>query len=136
MSLANLLLVILVKTSSDPRHLSRQKIVQDLYEWSFRQDKKPNFYIKNIITNLSEIDNQITIAAPLWPLSQIAKIDLSVLRLAIYELKIEKKNPPKVTIDEAVELAKEFGGEGSAKFVNGVLGTLMKNTKSQIPNNK
>jgi len=125
LSLANLLLVTL-KTSSDPRHLSRQKIVQDLYEWSFRQDKKPNFYIKNIITNLSEIDNQITIAAPLWPLSQIAKIDLSVLRLAIYELKIEKKNPPKVTIDEAVELAKEFGGEGSAKFVNGVLGTIMK----------
>lgn len=71
------------------------------------------------------IDKKIQKSAQEWPLEKIAKIDLAILRLAVSEL-TEKKEPPKVVIDEAVELAKEFGNEKSAKFVNGVLGTILK----------
>ena len=70
------------------------------------------------------IDQYILKAAPRWPLERINKIDLAILRLAIWELCFQKKEPPKVIIDEAVELAKEFGGENSPSFVNGVLGTI------------
>lgn len=72
------------------------------------------------------LDEKIQSAAPEWPVDKIAKIDLAILRLAIYELLIEKKEPPKVIIDEAIELAKEFGNDNSPKFVNGVLGTILK----------
>lgn len=77
---------------------------------------------------LSKIDPLIEKSAPAFPLEGIAKIDVAILRLATFELLFEKKEPPKVIIDEAVELAKEFGGEGSPAFVNGVLGTLLKNS--------
>lgn len=79
---------------------------------------------------MSVLDTKIQSAAPEWPLDKIAKIDLAILRLAVYELVIEKKEPPKVIIDEAVEIAKQFGNENSAKFVNGVLGTILKETSS------
>lgn len=75
--------------------------------------------------NLPSVDEKIQNAAPEWPIRQIAKIDLAVLRLAVAEL-VSKKEPPKVVIDEAVELAKEFGNDNSPKFVNGVLGTILK----------
>ena len=71
------------------------------------------------------IDEKIAHVAPEWPLPKISKIDLAILRLAVTEL-VEKKEPPKVIIDEAVELAKQFGNDNSAKFVNGVLGTILK----------
>jgi len=72
------------------------------------------------------IDEKIHVAAPEWPIEKIAKIDLAILRLAVYELTVDKKEPSKVIIDEAVELAKEFGNSNSPQFVNGVLGTIFK----------
>ncbi|MBX4187372.1 MAG: transcription antitermination factor NusB, partial [Candidatus Doudnabacteria bacterium] len=82
--------------------------------------------IKGVEKNLSEIDQIIVQTAPEWPLDQITIIDRSILRLGIYELMFAKEVPPKVAINEAVELGKAFGGESSGKFVNGVLGTLYK----------
>lgn len=82
----------------------------------------------------ASIDSAIQTAAPEWSIEKIAKIDLAILRLAARELMVEKKEPPKVIIDEAVELAKAFGNDNSPKFVNGVLGTILKeisNPKSQ-----
>lgn len=115
-----------LRTATDPRHIARQKIVQELFEWSFRHHKSKNQTVKSILTERDDIDKSIADAAREWPLEQIAKVDLAILRLAIYELKIAQKNPQKVVIDEAVELAKEFGGETSSKFINGVLGTVIK----------
>ncbi len=84
------------------------------------------FISKGVTDNLDTIDKIIETSAPEWPLSQIAKVDLEILRIAIFELFIARNVPPKVAIDEAVELAKEFGGDNSSKFVNGVLGTVVK----------
>lgn len=75
---------------------------------------------------LTQIDTRIQIAAPQFPIGKIAKIDAAVLRYAIFELFYIKDAPPKVIVDEAVEIAKEFGGQSSSSFVNGVLGTLVK----------
>ena len=80
----------------------------------------------DVTKNIAKIDQVIVDCAPEWPLEQINRLDLAVLRLAIFELVIAEKEPPKVIIDEAVELAKEFGGESSPSFVNGVLGTTLK----------
>ena len=77
----------------------------------------------------------ITQTAPEWPLDKLNKTDLAILRLAVYELTITKKEPVKVIIDEAIELAKELGSESSSSFVNGVLGTIVKDqTKNAIEN--
>lgn len=81
---------------------------------------------EEIVKNFDKIDKEILISAPEWPLERINKIDLSILRLAVYELTIQKNEPPKVIIDEAVELAKEFGSESSGPFINGVLGDIWK----------
>ncbi len=82
--------------------------------------------VSGVVQHLAEIDGIITATAPEWPIEQISSVDRSVLRLGIYELEFLKEVPPKVAINEAVELAKTFGGETSGKFVNGVLGTLYK----------
>ncbi len=84
------------------------------------------------MSNLDFIDKEITSSAPEWPLERINKIDLAILRLAVYELLIQKKEPPKVIIDEAVELAKEFGSENSAAFINGVLGNILKIRENEL----
>lgn len=76
------------------------------------------------LKSAEKIDKIIQPAAPEWPIAQIALVDLVVLRAAIYELLFKKEVPPKVAINEAVELAKTFGGENSSRFVNGVLGTI------------
>ena len=76
------------------------------------------------LENQEKIDNIVRPAAPEWPLEQIALVDLTVLRLAIYELLFKREVPPKVAINEAVELSKGLGGVNSSKFVNGVLGTV------------
>lgn len=86
-------------------------------------------FVLNTIEKHQEIDKIIVKNAPEWPLLQIAAIDRSILRLSIYELLYRDDVPAKVAIDEAVELAKEFGGENSSKFVNGVLGTVYKSSK-------
>ncbi len=79
--------------------------------------------VQGVINNKSAVDQQIHQAAPQWPLDQMAKADVNILRLAVYELSTHKA-PLKVVINEAVELAKTYGGESSPRFVNGVLGTV------------
>lgn len=114
-----------MKTAEDPRHLKRIERMQELFAYSFH-DTEPHEQIADVLSNLQAIDDRIARLAPEWPIEKIAKIDLAILRLSIWELSVEKKNPVKVVIDEAVELAKEFGNEHSAKFVNGVLGSVVK----------
>lgn len=113
-----------MKTANDPRHQKRITQMQQLFSYSFRVTD-PQDEIAAITPNLTSIDAHIEKAAPEWPLPKIAKIDLAILRLAVWELVYDKQNPSKVVIDEAVELAKSFGNEHSAKFVNGVLGTIL-----------
>lgn len=130
------------------RHLSRTIVMQTLYEWDirreleveaivernideFQEDADPE-YIRSIvmgaIEKVEEIDGKITQVAPEWPIAQISPIDKAILRLAIFELLFSDEVPPKVAINEAVELAKMFGGENSSKFINGVLGTLYRSS--------
>jgi N utilization substance protein B len=98
-----------------------------LFTFSFNPDDI-NPDIADIIRHIGLLDKQIAASAPEWPVDKIAKIDLAILRLAVYELTIANLEPPKVVIDEAIELAKEFGNDNSSKFVNGVLGTVLKTT--------
>lgn len=99
--------------------------MQQLFARSF-DDHQSDDEIKPVVETLPKLDASITAAAPQWPMDKIAKIDLAILRLAAYELLIDKSQPPKVIVDEAIELAKEFGNEHSAKFVNGALGAILK----------
>ncbi len=132
------------------RHLSRSIVMQSLYEWDFYDRKRdlikiiekniqefgPNLedqtfiwqLINGLVEYFSEIDKIIATAAPQWPINQISIVDRNVLRIGLYELLFGKKEevPPKVAINEAIELAKSFGGESSGKFINGVLGTVYK----------
>jgi len=136
------------------RHLSRTVAMQSLYEWDFN-DRVPNLLditkhnveqfapglddpafifdlIKGVQTHIPAIDKIIVDTAPEWPLEQITVIDRNILRLGIYELMFAQEVPPKVAINEAVELGKAFGGESSGKFVNGVLGTLYKQLPDEV----
>lgn len=128
--------------------------MQSLYEWDFNGQQKslqditvlnidqfaPGMEDKQFVLSLVRgveetlpaIDAIIVETAPEWPLEQISSIDRSVLRLGVYELQFLKEVPPKVAINEAVELAKTFGGESSGKFVNGVLGTLFKKMYPEV----
>lgn len=116
-----------MKTSHDPRHQHRIHLMTQLFTQTFPSSVPADETLAITITpHLTAIDQAIQSAAPEWPTDKIAKIDLSILRLAGYELMIERKEPPKVIIDEAIELAKTYGNENSAKFVNGVLGTILK----------
>lgn len=99
--------------------------MQDLFSWQFKKDKKPAPHIQKIISNISEIDKLIAKSAPDRPIDQINKVDLSILRLAIFEIIIDKGVPPKVAIDEAIELGKEYGSDSSSSFINGALGKLL-----------
>ena len=130
------------------RHIARTIVLQSLFEWDFNNGKKkveeilkhvkkeftPEFddqnfsvdLIKKIIKNQKTIDNLITKFAPEWPLEQITTVDRNILRIGVYELKLDETIPPKVAINEAIELAKAFGGDASSKFVNGVLGSVYK----------
>ena len=135
-----------MKTKHDPRHIARQIALMSLFEWSFHSDPADGIIqhvlesteeettidlapvkdlVDGVTDHLDELDGYITAAAPEWPRDQIAKIDICILRLSAYELHYTN-TPEKVIIDEAVELAKEYGGDTSSKFVNGVLGTLVK----------
>ncbi|MFH1162286.1 MAG: transcription antitermination factor NusB [Candidatus Jorgensenbacteria bacterium] len=130
------------------RHLIRTIVLQSLYEWDFYKHEsdlekimernlkefgpgidEPEFawrIAKGIVEHLPEIDGIIGKAAPEWPVEQIAIIDRNVLRIGLYELLYANKEevPPKVAINEAIEVAKSYGGLNSPKFVNGVLGTV------------
>ena len=83
---------------------------------------------RGVVENMPAIDTIISKAAPQWPIDQISIVDRNILRLGLYELLYEDRDavPPKVAINEAIELAKNFGGESSGKFINGVLGTIYK----------
>jgi N utilization substance protein B len=118
--------------------------LQTLYEWDFNEEKNAadllqrniensglkveipfcEKLVKGVSENIEAINAKIKETAPEWPLEQIAGIDRSILRIGIFELIFDKEVPPKAVINEAVELGKEFGGENSGKFVNGVLGTI------------
>ena len=131
------------------RHLSRSIAMQSLYEWDFNGRHKENIeeiikkniqefgpgmddssfvekLVKDMIKNQDKIDPLIEKCAPEWPLEQVTIVDRNILRLGIYELLFGnyEEVPPKVAINEAIELAKSFGGESSGRFVNGVLGTI------------
>ncbi|KUK49763.1 MAG: N utilization substance protein B-like protein [Parcubacteria bacterium 33_209] len=131
------------------RHLSRSVAMQSLYEWDFLGMPKEKLELiteKNIEEfgrglesndfiwalvygvqdNIESIDKIIEKTAPEWPINQINILDRNILRIGIFELLYEKVDevPPKVAINESIELAKNFGGESSRKFVNGVLGTI------------
>lgn len=131
------------------RHLSRSIAMQTLYEWDFRGKNPKDLdmilqknikefgpgledtefvqrLVKETVEHMPTIDKIIEKAAPEWPIDQISVVDRNVLRLGLYELLYGNKEevPPKVAINEAIELAKSFGGESSGRFVNGVLGTV------------
>lgn len=132
------------------RHLSRSIAMQSLYEWDFSGKRadlekvveknigefgpglEDKGFIWQLITGvvqyLPQIDKIIATSAPEWPIDQINIVDRNVLRIGLYELLYGDKTavPPKVAINESIELAKSFGGESSGKFVNGVLGTVFK----------
>lgn len=118
-----------MKTTTDPRHLKRREIVKALFAESYAPQNEGGEILQEILRQKDSIDEKIKISAPTWPLDKLNKIDLAVLRLAVYEL-LEDKNPPKVVIDEAIEIAREFGSENSPSFVNGVLGTIYKDLKN------
>ncbi len=114
-----------MKTPSDPRHHRRRSLVEDLFKSDFHKQKvSPE--AQKIIESLPIIDKYIVKAAPEFPIDKINKVDLSILRLAVYELVVAGKEPKKVIIDEAIELAKEYGGSKSPSFVNGALGNISK----------
>ncbi len=134
------------------RHLGRIIALQTLYEEEFRLDADDKDFdlravlqrniarykdmvddtefITNLVTGVSkqakELDATLQPVAPEWPIDQIARMDRIILRIGLYELENDQGVPPKVVINEAVELAKAFGGDNSSKFVNGVLGTLLR----------
>ena len=116
-----------MKTALDPRHKKREKAIKQLFAFSFKKGEEPQSKLaQKVIKNMEKIDKVVTESAPEWPIDQINKVDLAILRLAVWELTINKKEPPKVVIDEAVELSKSYGSEKSSSFVNGVLGTIFK----------
>lgn len=118
-----------MKTILDPRHKIRQEIVKELFAESFHKQPKKSPKVKEILELLPQIDAQIEIIAPEYPIEKINRVDLAILRLGVYELTIDKSQPIKVIIDEEIELAKEFGNESSAAFINGALGKLIKSEK-------
>ena len=132
------------------RHLARSIIMQALYQWDFKEqpnkelsaiieqnlqefgkgledDKKfVRDTAKDIVKKLPEIDKIIAQYATNWPLEQITIVDRNILRIGIYELKFNDEIPAKVAINEAIEVAKTYGGPSSGKFINGVLGAIFK----------
>lgn len=112
-----------MKSANDPRHKKRRRIVKELFAYSF-SDQEIADDTKDVVAKFEELDKQVRLSAPAWPLKKLNRIDLAILRLASFEL-LHSETPPKVVIDEAVELAKEYGGENSPSFINGVLGNIL-----------
>lgn len=110
-----------MKTSHDPRHLKRVKAVKALFQYTYSEDVGDQELAGKVIKEKEKLDELIQKAAPEWPLEKLNRIDLAILRLAVYEL-LKGDEPSKVVIDEAIELAKSYGAESSARFVNGALG--------------
>lgn len=119
-----------MKTAHDPRHLRRVRAVKALFANTFNTppEKESKLALK-VIKEQENLDKIITQCAPEWPLSQINRLDLSVLRLAVWEMLHKKETPPKVIIDEAIEIGKRYGSVSSGSFINGVLASALKATK-------
>jgi transcription antitermination protein NusB len=118
-----------MKTPNDPRHRRRQHLIEELFKVEFH-DQKIDDKAHEIFSRKETIDEHIRLAAPEFPIDKINRIDLAILRLAVYELVIEKTEPPHVIIDEAIELAKEYAGETSPAFINGALGNIVRHEES------
>lgn len=142
-----------MKNPDDPRHTARILVLQKLFLEDFQKIEKTSSedftveqfmhadeidsydkelyeqILNGVKENIEQTNQIITKYAPQWPLEQIKKVDLQILRISIYEGFIGKHTPPKVAIDEGIELAKEFGGNSSDKFVNGVLGAIYEKEK-------
>lgn len=143
------------------RHLGRIVALQTLYEYEFRTELGNenieyidilrrnmteysssiedvdfvNRLVAGVLQNTKELDEKLQPLAPDWPLATIARIDRTILRIGLYELSYSAdKVPPKVVINEAVELAKAFGSDNSGKFVNGVLGTALRSLQEDADN--
>lgn len=137
------------------RHLSRTIALQTLFEWDFKgHDKQqiqeiinynfaafaPDFadhsftekLVMGVVNKIEEIDGYIIKYAPQWPIEQITNVDRNILRVGIYELVFDEAVPSKVAINEAIEIAKTFGGESSGNFVNGVLGSIYNQVGPQV----
>jgi N utilization substance protein B len=134
------------------RHLGRIIALQTLYEQDFRQSSNDSSFdldevmnrninryhsmiddtafierlVHGVTKNEKRLDEVLQPVAPEWPVDQIARMDRAVLHIGLYELLYQADVPPKVVINEAVELAKAFGGDNSSKFINGVLGTVLR----------
>ena len=133
-----------MRSKTDPRHAARELALSSIFCWLFSEQGGDEslglskelldlteqehdileLIVRGVKTHVDAIDKIIEESAPEWPLDKISKVDLVILRIAIFEIVYGKKTPTKVAIDEAVELAKEFGNDTSHKFVNGVLGTV------------
>jgi len=134
------------------RRRARALVLQTLYELDFtnhdpqtalneRFTERPipeagqkfaRSFVRGVHSYRSYLDSVVEDLAPEWPIDQIAAVDRNVLRMAVYELLFEPQTPPKVAINEAVELAKLFGSESSPRFVNGVLGSLVARDRAKI----
>lgn len=134
-----------MKSFKDPRHNARRLALSALFCTLFSNAEKERCInlaselfedatsdldlthkiIDGIYEHLAAVDEIISRCAPEWPIEKIAKVDLIILRIAVFEILYDTNVPDKVVIDEAVELAKEFGSDTSGKFVNGVLGTVV-----------
>ena len=112
-----------MKTPLDPRHKRRQDLIQELFSVDFHEQQISE-EAKKIFDMKESLDELIQKAAPEFPVDKINKVDLAILRLAVYELTVTTAAPKNVIIDEAIELAKEYGGESSPSFINGALGKL------------
>lgn len=125
-----------MKKKDDPRHIMRIQTVKNLFTESFNSASiEKDSQAAQILTKQKQIDKIIEKSAPAWPLDQISPLDLATLRLAVWELFYkETKEPVKVIVDEAVEIAKAYGSENSPGFINGVLGSIIKKTKKLNPN--
>ncbi|MBT4121851.1 transcription antitermination factor NusB [bacterium] len=135
------------------RHLARTLVLQSLFQWDFNQQKEnlkkllefnksefaPDFddqgfadhLVEELISKIKDIDALIIKYAPEWPLDQITPVDRNVLRIGIYELKYAQDIPPKVAINESIELAKTYSGISAGKFINGVLGSIYKDMQEK-----
>ena len=113
---------------------AKKILVYNLQEFAASDFKYKEFVDKityEILEHLKEIDDWMKKFAPEWPIKQISMIDRNILRIGIFELLFLKETPPKVAIDEAIELAKRFGSETSGRFVNGVLGAVYEKIKKE-----
>ncbi len=138
------------------RHLARSIAMQSLYQWDFRgrpsaavpaivddvvtefggplDDDNRSFVTKSVeavIANIDEIDEKIESFAPKWPIDQMTLVDRNILRLGVYELYHNEAIPAKVAINEAIEIAKRYGGQSSGRFVNGILGAMYNDIEKQ-----